>query len=149
MRAHQLQPPIGAKHPKKRLGRGDGSRGTTSGKGTKGQKARTGGGVRPGFEGGQLPLIKRLPSMRGFNNIFRTEYAEVNVGLLEKFDPQAVITVETLAKAGLIRGTRLPVKVLGDGNLSKNLTVQAAKFTDAAKSKIEAAGGTAEVVARA
>lgn len=149
MRAHQLQPPVGAKHAKKRLGRGDGSRGTTSGKGTKGQKARTGGGVRPGFEGGQLPLIKRLPSMRGFNNIFRTEYAEVNVGLLEKFDAQAVITVETLAKAGLIRGTRLPVKVLGDGNLSKSLTVQAAKFTDGAKSKIEAAGGKAEAVARA
>ncbi len=149
MRAHDLHPPVGAKHAKKRLGRGDGSRGTTSGKGTKGQKARAGGGVRPGFEGGQLPLIKRLPSMRGFTNIFRTEYAEVNVGLLEKFDAQAVITVETLAKAGLIRGTRLPVKVLGDGNLSKSFTVQAAKFTDSAKSKIEAAGGKAEVVKRA
>lgn len=149
MRAHDLRPPVGAKHAKKRLGRGDGSRGTTAGKGTKGQKARAGGGVRPGFEGGQLPLIKRLPSMRGFTNIFRTEYAEVNVGLLEKFDAQAVITVETLAKAGLIRGTRLPVKVLGDGNLSKSFTVQAAKFTDSAKSKIEAAGGKAEVVKRA
>ena len=149
MRAHQLQPPAGAKHPKKRVGRGDGSRGTTSGRGTKGQKARAGGGVRPGFEGGQLPIIKRLPSIRGFTNIFKTEYAEVNVGLLEQFEAQAEITVETLAKAGLIRGTRLPVKVLGDGNLSKSLTVRATRFTESAKSKIEAAGGKAEVVKRA
>jgi len=149
MRQHQLQPPPGSKKDRKRVGRGDGSQGTTSGKGTKGQKARTGGGVRPGFEGGQLPIIKRLPSMRGFKNIFRTEYAEINVGQLEKFAAGAEVTVETLAAAGMVRSTRLPLKVLGDGEISKNLTVKAAKFTESAKSKIEAAGGSAEVVERA
>jgi len=149
MRPHQLQPPPGSKKDRKRVGRGDGSQGTTSGKGTKGQKARTGGGVRPGFEGGQLPIIKRLPSMRGFKNIFRVEHSEINVGQLEQFDAGTEITAELLALAGMVRNARMPLKVLGDGNLSKNLTVKAAKFTESAKSKIEAAGGSAEVVARA
>lgn len=147
MRQHQLQPPPGAKKARKRIGRGDASQGTTAGKGTKGQKARTGGGVRPGFEGGQLPIIKRLPSMRGFTNIFKTQYAEINVGQLERFD--GTVDAELLARAGMIRGRKLPLKVLGDGNLSKPLTIRAAKFTETAKSKIEAAGGTAEVVTRA
>lgn len=149
MRQHQLQPPAGAKHTRKRVGRGDASQGKTAGKGTKGQKARTGGGVRPGFEGGQLPLIKRMPSLRGFTNIFKTRYHEVNVGVLERFDPQTEVTPEVLARAGVIRNTRLPVKVLGDGTVSKPLTVRAAKFTAGARTKIEAAGGKAEVVTRA
>lgn len=149
MRQHQLQPPAGAKHTRKRVGRGDASQGKTAGKGTKGQKARTGGGVRPGFEGGQLPLIKRMPSLRGFTNIFKTRYHEVNVGALERFDPQTEVTPEVLARAGVIRNTRLPVKVLGDGTVSKPLTVRVAKFTAGARTKIEAAGGKAEVVTRA
>ncbi len=147
MRQDQLKPPVGAKHSKKRIGRGDASQGTTAGKGTKGQKARTGGGVRPGFEGGQLPIIKRLPSMRGFTNVFKIEYSVVNVGDLERFEAQSEITKAVLKSAGLVRHIELPVKVLGDGNLSRPLKVQAVKFSESARAKIEAAGGTAEVVA--
>ncbi len=147
MRQDQLKPPVGAKHSKKRIGRGDGSQGTTAGKGTKGQKARAGGGVRPGFEGGQLPIIKRLPSIRGFTNVFKIEYSVVNVGDLERFDAQTEVTKAVLKNAGLIRHSALPVKMLGDGNLSKALKVQAVRFSESAKAKIEAAGGTAEVVA--
>ena len=141
MRPHQLSPNAGATHPKKRLGRGDGSRGTTSGKGTKGQKARAGGGVRPGFEGGQLPIIKRLPHTRGFHNIFKTEYAVVNVGQLSRLEGDEPVTPERLHAAGLIPSAGAKVKVLGDGDLSKAIIVQAAKFSGSARTKIEAAGG--------
>lgn len=141
MRPHQLSPNPGATHSRKRLGRGDGSRGTTSGKGTKGQKARAGGGVRPGFEGGQLPIIKRLPHTRGFHNIFKTEYAVVNVGQLGRLEGDDPVTPERLHAAGLIPSVSMKVKVLGDGDLSKAITVQAAKFSGSARSKIEAAGG--------
>lgn len=141
MRPHQLAPNPGATHAKKRIGRGDGSRGTTAGKGTKGQKARAGGGVRPGFEGGQLPIIKRLPHMRGFHNIFKTEYAVVNISQLGRLEGDDPITPQRLHAAGLIPSASAKVKVLGDGDLSKAITVQAAKFSSAARTKIEAAGG--------
>ena len=150
MRQHQLKPPSGAKRPQKRLGRGSGSgQGTTAGKGTKGQKARSGGGVRPGFEGGQLPLIKRLPHTRGFTNIFKRTYAVVNVGHLNSFQADLEVTPDTLAQAGLIPTAKGPVKVLGDGDLTKALVVKAAKFSASARAKIEAAGGRVEEMARA
>jgi large subunit ribosomal protein L15 len=150
MRQHQLRPPPGAKRPRKRLGRGTGSgHGTTAGKGTKGQKARAGGGVRLGFEGGQNPLIKRLPHTRGFTNIFKRTYAVVNVGHLNAFPAEEAVTPEALAQAGLIPKATHPVKVLGNGNLTKGLVVKAAKFSAAARVKIEAAGGTAEELTNA
>ncbi|MEK7217058.1 MAG: 50S ribosomal protein L15 [Chloroflexota bacterium] len=143
MSQHQLEPPPGSTHPRKRVGRGYGSgHGTTAGRGTKGQKARSGGGVRPGFEGGQLPIIKRLPHIRGFKNIFKIEYAVVNVGDLNGFD--GVVDAPVLAAAGLIPNARQLVKVLGDGELTKNLTVKAKKFSASAKAKIAAAGGSVE-----
>lgn len=150
MRLHQLKPSPGATHARKRIGRGHGSgQGTTAGKGTKGQKARAGGGVRPGFEGGQLPIIKRLPHKRGFTNIFRVEYTVVNVGMLERFDDGTEITPERLAEAGLIDSAKHLVKVLGDGDLTKKLTVHAAKFSATARSKIESTGGSAQELVRA
>ena len=150
MREHQLQPPAGSKKDRKRVGRGDGSGfGTTSGKGTKGQKARAGGGVRPGFEGGQLPIIKRLPFTRGFTNIFKIYYAVVNVGTLDSFADNAEVTPETLAAAGLIPSARRRVKILGNGELSKPLVVRIAKCSASARSKIEAAGGRIEEPIRA
>jgi len=118
--------------------------GKTSGKGHKGAKARSGGGKRPGFEGGQMPLYRRVPK-KGFTNIFRTEYATVNVGQLEIFDNGAMVTVDELKRAGLVKKVLAGVKILGDGDLTKKLTVEAAKFTGTAKEKIEAAGGKAEV----
>jgi len=132
---------------RKRIGRGPGSgNGKTAGKGHKGQNARSGGGVRPGFEGGQLPLYRRL-SKRGFNNYnFRTVYATVNVSDLEKFDEGTVVTVEELKKVGLVNKELDGVKVLGNGNLSKKLTVKANKFSETAKEKIENVGGTTEVI---
>jgi len=143
MRQHQLGPAPGATHRRKRVGRGDGSgHGKTSGKGTKGQKARAGGGVRPGFEGGQLPIIKRLPHIRGFTNIFKTEYAVVNVGDLNRFE--GTVDNAALAAAGLIPNERALVKVLGEGELTKGLTVRAKKFSATARTKIAAAGGAAE-----
>jgi large subunit ribosomal protein L15 len=145
MKLHELQPAAGSTTSPKRLGRGTGSGlGKTSGKGHKGQKARSGGGVRPGFEGGQMPLTRRIPK-RGFTNIFRTEYATVNVGKLDIFDNGAVVTVEMLREAGLIKKELAGVKILGGGELSKKLTVEAAKFSQAAKEKIETLGGKAEV----
>ncbi len=145
MRLHQLAPARGSKHARKRVGRGDGSgQGTTAGKGTKGQKARAGGGVRPGFEGGQLPLIKRLPHTRGFHNPFRREYAPVNVGQLNRLEGIDTVTSETLHAAGLIPSANVPVKILGDGELSQALTVRVAKFSVSARAKIEAAGGRIE-----
>ena len=145
MKLHELHPAAGSTTAPKRLGRGVGSGlGKTSGKGHKGAKARSGGGKRPGFEGGQLPLYRRIPK-RGFHNIYRTEYATVNVGRLEIFENGTVVTAETLKEAGLISKVMDGVKILGNGELTKKLTVEAAKFSDTAKEKIEALGGKAEV----
>ena len=147
MRIDEVYSPPGARRPRKRIGRGHGS-GTvkTGGKGTKGQQARSGGGVRPGFEGGQLPIIKRLPFKRGFKNKWRQEYEEVNVSALSVFAAGAEVTPETLYEARLVRVRRMPVKILGDGPLDRPLTVSAAKFTASAREKIEAAGGTVKVL---
>ena len=145
MKLHELQPAAGSVTAPKRLGRGVGSGlGKTSGKGHKGAKARSGGGKRPGFEGGQMPLYRRVPK-KGFTNIFRTEYATVNVGQLEVFDNGTVVTAAMLKEAKIIRKTLDGVKVLGNDELTKKLTVEAAKFTASAKEKIEALGGKAEV----
>ena len=146
MKLHELYPAEGSTTAPKRLGRGVGSGlGKTSGKGHKGAKARSGGGKRPGFEGGQMPLYRRVPK-RGFTNIFGTEYAEVNVERLECFENGDTVTVDKLLEAGIIKKTLDGVKILGGGDLSKKLTVQAQKFTAGAKEKIEAAGGKAEVI---
>lgn len=145
MKLHELGSAAGSTTAPKRLGRGVGSGlGKTSGKGHKGAKARSGGGKRPGFEGGQMPLYRRVPK-KGFTNIFRTEYATVNVGQLEVFDNGTVVTAAMLKEAKIIRKTLDGVKVLGNGELTKKLTVEAAKFTASAKEKIEALGGKAEV----
>ncbi len=145
MRLHELKPDTGTKS-KKRLGRGIGSGlGKTAGKGHKGQKARSGGGVRPGFEGGQMPLQQRLPK-RGFTNIFRKEFAQVNVEALNNFANGTEITPELLKEAGLIKSMKCGLKVLGRGELEKELLVKAQKFSKAAIEKIEAAGGKAEVI---
>ena len=145
MEQGELKPPVGAKHRRKRVGRGDGSgHGTYSGRGCKGQKSRSGGGVRLGFEGGQLALIKRLPRKRGFVNIFRTEYNVVNVGKLKMFAPDAEVTPEELLKARLIKSVRKPVKILGDGEIDRPLVVRANKFSTTAEKKIVAAGGRVE-----
>ncbi len=146
MKLNELSPAPGSRFEPKRKGRGIGSgNGKTAGKGHKGQKSRSGGGVRPGFEGGQMPLHRRLPK-RGFTNIFATEYAAINVNALEAFDNGAVVDSKALLEKRIIRKTCDGVKVLGSGNLTKKLTVKAAAFSESAKSKIEAAGGTAEVV---
>ena len=142
----ELKPAEGSKtRPKKRLGRGTGSgKGTTSGRGNKGQNSRSGGGVRLGFEGGQMPLQRRLPK-RGFTNIFRKEYAVVNVkDLDQRFEDGAVVGPEELVECGLVRKIRDGVKILGDGELKKGLTVKAHRFTKTAREKIEAAGGKVE-----
>ena len=145
MKLHELAPAAGSTTAAKRLGRGVGSGlGKTSGKGHKGAKARSGGGKRPGFEGGQMPLYRRVPK-KGFTNIFRTEYVEVNVGQLEVFTEGTVVNAELLKAAGIIKKTLDGVKILGNGELTKKLTVEAAKFTESAKEKIEAVGGKAEV----
>ena len=146
MKLHELHPAEGSYTAPKRLGRGVGSGlGKTSGKGHKGAKARSGGGKRPGFEGGQMPLYRRVPK-RGFTNIFGTEYAVVNVKSLEIFDDGTVVDVEKLLGSGIIRKTLDGVKILGTGDLTKKLTVQAQKFSAGAKQKIEAVGGKAEVI---
>jgi large subunit ribosomal protein L15 len=145
MQQHNLRPPAGAKHKRKRVGRGDGSgHGSYSGRGCKGQKSRAGGGVRLGFEGGQLALIKRLPRKRGFVNIFKTEYSIVNVGDLKVFSPNAEITPKELLEVGLIKSFKYPVKILGDGDIDRPLVVKANKFSAAAEKKIVAAGGKVE-----
>ena len=145
MKQNELRPPVGARHKKKRMGRGDGSgHGTYSGRGCKGQKARSGGGVRLGFEGGQLPVIKRLPQKRGFINIFKTEYNLVNVGELHIFSSGTEVTPRELLGAGLIKSLKQPVKVLGNGEISCPLLVRADKFSAAAQRKILAAGGKTE-----
>jgi large subunit ribosomal protein L15 len=146
MKLQDLKPAEGSTQAAFRKGRGEGSgNGKTAGRGQKGQWARSGGGVRPGFEGGQMPLARRLPK-RGFHNIFGTENAVVNVSDLNKFEDGAVVTVADLVAAGLVKKTLDGVKVLGNGELTKKLTVQAAAFSSSAKEKIEAAGGKAEVI---
>ena len=146
MKLHELSPAPGSNHDAKRKGRGAGSgNGKTAGKGHKGQNARSGGGVRPGFEGGQVPLQRRIPK-RGFNNIFRTEYSTVNVSALNCFDDDAVVDLKALMDAGIVRKERDGLKILGNGDLTKKLTVKASAFTAGAKEKIEKAGGTAETV---
>jgi large subunit ribosomal protein L15 len=145
-----ISPSPGSRHARKRVGRGNGSgHGTYSGRGCKGQKSRAGYKIRPGFEGGQLPLIKKLPRKRGFTNIFKTEYSTVNIGRLNTFEAGSEITLEKLLAAGLVKSLKNPVAVLADGNLDRPLTVQANRFSAAAKAKIEAAGGKAEEVAYA
>jgi large subunit ribosomal protein L15 len=145
MKQHNLKPPAGAKRKGKRVGRGDGSgHGTYSGRGCKGQKSRSGGGVRPGFEGGQLPLIKRLPRKRGFVNLFRTEYSIVNVGELRVFSPNTEVTPKELLAVGLIKSFKYPVKILGDGDINRPLVVKVNKFSATAEKKIVAAGGKVE-----
>ena len=147
MKIHELSPNEGAVKSKKRVGRGIGSGlGKTSGKGHKGQNARSGGGVRPGFEGGQLPLFRRL-SKRGFNNYnFRTVYAVVNVGDLERFEDGTTVTIEMLKESGLVNKELDGIKILGNGKLTKKLTVKANKFSNTAKEKIESVGGKIEVI---
>ncbi len=147
MKLHELSPAEGAKNESKRLGRGIGSgKGKTSGKGHKGQWARSGGGVRPGFEGGQMPITRRLPK-RGFNNFFKKIYATVNVDALNVFEDGTVVTAELLYENRIIgKIEEYGLKVLGEGTLTKKITVQANKFSASAKEKIEQAGGKAEVL---
>ena len=146
MKLHELSPAAGSTAPAWRKGRGPGSgNGKTAGKGHKGQNARSGGGVRPGFEGGQIPLYRRLPK-RGFNNMFAKEYAIVNVEALNAFENGAVVTTEALLEKGIVRKTLDGVKILGRGELTKSVTVQAKIFSESAKAKIEAAGGKCEVI---
>jgi large subunit ribosomal protein L15 len=136
----------GARKDRKRVGRGNGSKGNYSGRGCKGQKARSGHRMKPGFEGGQLPIIKRLPMQRGFTNIFKTNYEVVNVGQLTVFEAGTEIDAVKLVDAGLIKNGMNPIKVLGDGELTVSLTVKAARFSAVAKDKIEKAGGKIEEV---
>ena len=146
MKLHTLKPADGARQDKVRVGRGTGSGcGKTSGRGHKGQKARSGGGVRPGFEGGQMPIYRRLPK-RGFKNIWRKEFAEVNVSALNLFDDETTVDAVALVEVGILKNVLDGVRILGDGELTKKLTVKAQGFTKAAKEKIEAAGGSAEVI---
>jgi len=146
MKLHELKPPVGSRHRRKIVGRGPGSgHGMTSGRGEKGQKARSGGGTRPGFEGGQLPLHRRVPK-RGFVSLFRKEYEIINVKDLERFAPGTAVTPASLAEAGMLRVAGASVKILGEGSLSKPLTVSAHRFSKSAEEKIRAAGGTVEVI---
>ncbi len=145
MKLHELSPVPGSTQKSYRKGRGSGSgNGKTAGRGHKGQKARSGGGVRPGFEGGQMPLQRRIPK-RGFNNVFALEYISVNVDVLNRFEDGSVVDAEAISKAGIVKNTRDGIKILGRGELTKKLTVVATAFSATAKEKIEAAGGKAEV----
>ena len=146
MKLHELKPAEGSRSSRKRIGRGIGSgTGKTSGKGHKGQNARSGGGVRPGFEGGQNPLFRRLPK-RGFTNINRKDYAVVNIEVLNRFDEGTEVTPALLLETGVVSNERSGIKILGNGSLEKKLTVKAHKFSGSAKEAIEAAGGQTEVV---
>lgn len=146
MRLHDLRPAEGSTKSKKRVGRGTGSGlGTTAGRGMNGQNSRSGGGVRPGFEGGQMPLFRRIPK-RGFNNKFKKQWTIVNVELLNDFEDGTEITPDVLLQTGVVSKIDYGIKILGDGELNKKLTVKANKFTQSAISKIEAAGGKAEVI---
>jgi large subunit ribosomal protein L15 len=141
----EVRSSAGSKHRAKRVGRGDGSgHGTYSGRGCKGQKSRSGGGVRLGFEGGQLPLIKRLPRRRGFTNIFKTRYDVVNVGKLTVFPEGSEVSAKGLFEAGLVKSNSGPIKILGGGEIDRNLVVRADGFSAVAERKITAAGGKAE-----
>lgn len=145
LRLHELAPMVGSKKRRKRVGRGIGSGlGKTSGKGHKGQNARSGGGVRPGFEGGQMPFQRRVPK-RGFNNIFKKKYSTVNVGILNKFEDGAEVNVLKLLELGFIKKKYDGLKVLGSGDFNKKLKVTAAKFSKNAVKKIEAAGGKVDI----
>ena len=145
MKLHDLRSPAGATKKRKRVGRGiSAGQGKTAGRGVKGQNARSGGGVRPYFEGGQLPLVRRLPQKRGFRNRNRIEYVAVNLYRIADFEGE--VTPETLADAGVIRGPSVPVVILGEGELERALTVRAHRFSSSAKAKIEAAGGVTEVL---
>ena len=146
MKLQDISAPVGSTHVAKRKGRGIGTgNGKTGGRGHKGQKARSGGGVRVGFEGGQMPLARRLPK-RGFNNIFAKPLEAINVAALEQFDNGAEVDVAALLAAGIISKCEYGVKILGNGTLTKKLTVKASAFSESAKEKIEAAGGKAEVI---
>ena len=146
MKLHELSPAEGSVREAKRIGRGHGSgQGKTAGKGHKGQKARAGHGMRPSFEGGQMPLVRRIPK-RGFNNIFASETVAINVGDLNAFEAGAVVDAEALVKAGVIKKACDGVKILGNGNLEKALTVKVNAYSESAKQKIENAGGKAEVI---
>ncbi len=146
MKLHELSPNAGSNKERKRIGRGHGSgQGKTAGKGHKGQKARSGGGVRPGFEGGQMPLTQRIPK-RGFNNIFADKVVALNVSDLERFNDGITVDAEILEAAGLVKGKYDKIKILGNGEITKNLTVKANAFSASAKEKIEKAGGKAEVM---
>ena len=146
MKLHELSPAPGSVRDVKRIGRGHGSgNGKTAGKGHKGQKARAGRGIRAGFEGGQMPLHRRIPK-RGFNNIFATPYVAINVAALNRFEDGAVVNTEAPLNAGIINKAPYGVKILGNGKIEKKLTVQVAAFSESAKAKIEAAGGKAEVI---
>ena len=150
MRQDELSPPSGSKKARKRVGRGDGSGyGTYSGRGCKGQKSRAGYKMKRGFEGGQLPLIQRLPRKRGFTNIFRTEYTAVNIEKLKFFKSGSEVTPEKLVSTGIVKSLRYPIKILAEGDIDYPLSVKANKFSAAAKAKIEAAGGKVEEIERA
>jgi large subunit ribosomal protein L15 len=145
MKLHDLKPAEGSKKKRTRVGRGiSAGQGKTAGRGTKGQGSRTGGTKGPYFEGGQLPLVRRLPFKRGFTNIFRIEYQEINVSRLNDLDNGTVVTPELLAERGLVREADRPIAVLGNGELTKKLTIKAHRFTKSAAQKIEAAGGSTE-----
>jgi large subunit ribosomal protein L15 len=146
MQLHELAPAAGSTKDVKRIGRGHGSGwGKTAGKGHKGQNARSGGGVRPGFEGGQMPLMRRIPK-RGFNNIFASKPVSINVSDLERFTAGTVVDIDLLRASGVCKKTADGVKVLGNGELTKSLTVQVSAYSESAKEKIEKAGGKAEVI---
>ena len=146
MKLHELKPAEGSKRARRRVGRGIGSgMGKQSTRGAKGQNARTGGGVRPGFEGGQMPMQRRIPK-RGFNNIFAKEIVSINVGALNRFEDGAAVDAAALIEAGILKKDCDGVKILSNGTLTKKLTVKANGFSEAAKAKIEAAGGKAEVI---
>ncbi len=150
MRQNDIAPPLGSRRARKRVGRGNASGyGTYAGRGLKGQKSRSGNKMRPGFEGGQLPLIKRLPRKRGFTNIFRKEYSIVNLDKLNAFEEGSEVTLEKLHAAGLVKTLKYPLKILANGEVSHAVTVKAKRFSAAAKAKIEAAGGKAEEVEHA
>lgn len=146
MKLHELSPALGSKKEAKRIGRGHGSgQGKTAGKGHKGQKARSGRGMRAGFEGGQMPLQRRIPK-RGFNNIFAKQIVAINVGALNAFEDGSIVDANSIIKAGITKKEYDGIKILGNGELKKNLTVKVAAFSESARKKIEAAGGKAEVI---
>jgi large subunit ribosomal protein L15 len=147
MMEHEVAPPKGARRKRKRLGRGDASgHGSYSGRGMKGAKSRSGPGPRPGYEGGQMPLIKGLPMRRGFTNIFKKQYCLVKLDSLNSLPPASEVTPDVMVRMGIIKNLKLPVKVLGNGDLQVPLTVYAQRFTHSAREKIEASGGRAEVI---